>query len=198
MGLLWSAVKWKLGGIGRLFGTSRLQLKFYKDNSVEIKAYKPNKEKAVSWSSQTGETKTHIRRNWHYMKSNGAPVDVVVEGKSENLNIIDENRSTQEDSDTAGLCLSYMQLGEQIERRKHKGFSKETLLMVMIVVALAASVFSMFSVYTFTTQTIPEIVGSLDAKIAEVNALAVSNVQAIENPGGSGSTSGIVLPSGSG
>jgi len=56
----------------------------------------------------------------------------------------------------------------------------------------------MFSVYTFTTQTIPEIVGSLDAKIAEVNALAVSNVQAVENPGGSGSTSGIVLPSGSG
>jgi len=195
MGLLWSALKWKLGGIGRLFGTSRLQLKFHKDNSVEFLAYKPNKEKTVGWKSQTGEAKTHIRRNWHYLKSNGIPVDVCVEGKPENLNIIENNRSTQEDSDTAGLCLSYMQLGEQIERRKHKGFSKETLLLVMIIVALAASVFSMFSVYTFTTQTIPEIVGSLDAKIAEVNALTESAVKNIDAPG---DTSGIVMPSGGG
>ena len=195
MGLLWSALKWKLGGIGRLFGTSRLMFKFHKDNSVEFLAYKPNKEKAVAWNSQTGETKTHIRRNWHYLKSNGVPVDVVVEGKAENLNIIEDHRSTQEDSDTAGLCLSYMQLGEQIERRKHKGFSKETLVLLMVLISLAASVLSVVNGYNYSTVVIPETVAALDAKIAEVNALAESAVKNIDAPS---DTSGIVMPSGGG
>lgn len=191
MGLLLTALKWELPFIGKRLGSNRLLVKFTKDQQVNLYAYNLNKDRTISWPSQSGEQKTHVRRNWHFLP-NGIPVDVIVEGKGENLNVVEANRSTSEDFDTAALCLQYLQTGEMIERRKHKTSKKEMLMLLLCFIGCAAGIIALVNSFTFSSTTLPQALEAIDTQVTKSVAEGVKTgvIDLNISTGGSG----VVLP----
>jgi len=163
---------------------------------VNLIAYKMPKDHAIKFPSQeAGMNKTVIRQNWHFLP-NGIPVDVVVEGRGENMNLIRSEGESHQDQDTAALCNSSFQLGEMVERRKHKASKLQMLMMLLCIVGLLAGVMSLANSYLIQSQVLPAFQEQIGQTIQDSTAAGIrSGVLDLNLPmsaGGSGG--GITLP----
>lgn len=196
MGMLWTAIKWQIPILGKMFGSNRLMVKFTKDQRVNLIAYKMPKDHAIKFPSQeAGMNKTVIRQNWHFLP-NGIPVDVVVEGRGENMNLIREEGESHQDQDTAALCNSSFQLGEMVERRKHKASKLQMLMMLLCLIGLAAGIMALINSYNFTEVVLPKnnqaVYDTVSAAVSDGVRTGVLDLNLPMSSGGSGG--GITLP----
>jgi hypothetical protein len=196
MGMLWTAIKWQIPILGKMFGSNRLMVKFTKDQRVNLIAYKMPKDHAIKFPSQeAGMNKTVIRQNWHFLP-NGIPVDVVVEGRGENMNLIRAEGESHQDQDTAALCNSSFQLGEMVERRKHKASKLQMLMMLLCLIGLAAGIMALINSYNFTEVVLPKnnqaVYDTVSAAVSDGVRTGVLDLNLPMSAGGSGG--GITLP----
>jgi hypothetical protein len=192
MGMLWTALKWQIPILGKMFGSNRLMLKFTKDQRVNLIAYKMPKDHAIKFPSEVaGMNKTVVRQNWHFLPNN-IPVDVVVEGRGENLNLIKAEGESNQDQDTAALCNSSFQLGEMVERRKHKASKLQMLMMLLCLVGLMAGLLGLANSYMIQSQVLPAFQEQIAQTVQDATAAGVrTGVIDLNLPVGG---SGIVLP----
>jgi len=194
MGLLLFALLQRIPVVRGMLRRNRVLVRLSSDMTVSIQPYKLAPDRNVTWGKKENEKKTNVERNFHYMQENGLPVDFCVENKKNTLNLVEENPATQEDADTAALCNSFKQMGEMIERRKHKSSIKDKMIMLMVIFSLIASLGALAQFMLYRYQTMPEVLAQVDGRVEAAVGRAIASAKSPVLPVAGGTE--IVVPEG--